>query len=199
MQSLERRALDTMISALLDKVGGHARILSPSQSFTALDETYVGVLKRLVLDAYPQTPEVLLHSLADDLIVVTRALDEAPSELVGYEPCTLRVTKKHANGLDELQQAYGDLLNVTILSTRYLETDLRNPSITFDESFFKARSISGWAKLSRHFARVCAAMEELKNETGLKLKDVFHDEGESHLVPTQFVDGHGDTLELTAA
>ena len=196
MRSLEKRALDSLIDQLLSNIGNHARVVGPSGSLTALDDRYVGVLKHLLLEAYPQTPEALLTSVRDDLIVVTRAID-APSELVGFEPSTLRVTKTYSKGIDEWREMYGDLLNVTIQPTRYLDTDLHEPYITFHESFFAPRSITGWMKLSRHFARVCNAMEDLKRLSGLKQKEVFYDHRESNLIPAQFVDNRGELLELT--
>ena len=195
MRSLERRALDSLIGQLLSKIGGHARVVGPNGSLTALDDRYEGVLKHLLLEAFPQTPEALLTSVRDDLIVVTRAID-APSELVGFEPSTLRVTKTYAKSIEEWRETYGDLLNVTIQSTRHLDTDLHEPYITFHESFFAPRSITGWMKLSRHFARICDAMDNLKRLSGLKQKEVFYDDHNSNLIPAQFVDNRGELMEL---
>ena len=144
MRSLEKRALDSLIDQLLTKIGDHARVVGPNGALSALDDRYVGVLKHLLLEAFPETPEALLTSVRDDLIVVTRAID-APSELVGFEPSTLRVTKTYAKGIDEWRAMYGDLLNVTIQPTRFLDTDLHEPYITFHESFFAARSISAYS------------------------------------------------------
>ena len=143
MRSLEKRALDSLIGQLLTKIGDHARVVGPNGALSALDDRYVGVLKHLLLEAFPETPEALLTSVRDDLIVVTRAID-APSELVGFEPSTLRVTKTYAKGIDEWREMYGDLLNVTIQPTRFIDTDLREPYLHYVSRVVLCSSIHHW-------------------------------------------------------
>ena len=166
MRTLGKRAIDNLIEQLLSTVG-NARIVGPGGAFSPLDNKYVGVLKQLLLEAFPGTPESVLAGVREDLIVVTRAVEE-PSTLVSFAPSHLRVANPYAGSVDALREKYSELLNVTIHPTRYLDTDLADPSIVFHESFFAQRSIRGWGKLSLYFARLCASMEEMAKASGLK-------------------------------
>ena len=195
IRSLQKRAIDTLITQLLARVGEDAHVLGPGGAISPSDTRFIGVLKEMLLEAFPGTPEALLSSVRGDLIVVARARD-SPSALVGFDPCTLRVASTNAPDLTQWRERFGELLNVTISPTKYLETDLKDPTLTFHESFFAPRSIAGWAKLSRHFARLCASMEELRSISGLKQKAVFYDDRDSHLVPAFFVSANGETLVL---
>ena len=195
MRSLERRAVDALVAQLLAKVGGDARVVGPGAALTPLDAAVVGVLKPLLLAAFPGTPEAVLSSVRDDLVVVTR-VREAASDLVMFEPATLRVAQPHADGVEAWQDTYGELLHVTIQRGRHLDTDLNSPTLTFHEDFFAPRSIRGWAKLVLHFARLCASMDELRALSGLRQRDVYHEHRDGHLVPTQIVDAHGEPVEL---
>ena len=121
------------------------------------------------------------------------------SDLVGFEPNVLRVLKSRAAEIETWQQTYGDALNVTIQPSRYLDTDLKDPFLSFSEAFFAPRSISGWTKLSRHFSRVCAAMAELAHLSSLKPKQIFYEDRDTHLIVPQLVSTRGDALELTPA
>ena len=198
MRSLEKRALDSLIEQVLATVDAPTRILGPGASINPLDERYVGRLKQLLMDAIPGIPEPLLTSVRDDLIVVARANVE-PSDVVRFEESTLRVIKTRAAELDKWQETYGDPLNVNIKPSRYLETDLKDCSLTFSEQFFAPRSIQGWRKLSLHFARICGAMAELMTLSGLKQKEVFHESRDTHLIYTNLVNVRGGSMELTPA
>ena len=158
------------------------------------------ILKTLLVGAIPGVPESILSSVDEDLIVVQRAREE-PSDLVGWEPSVMRVIRgRAAEDIRTWQDAYGDILNISIQPSRYLETDLRGAALTFTDQFFAPRSIKGWQKLSLHFARVCDAMAELMKLSGLKQRDVTHeDHGDSHLIYTNLVSMSGDALELARA
>ena len=195
MRSLEKRAIDALIQQLLAHVGSDARIVGPGGAFSPLDSKYVGVLKQLLLEAFPGTPESALASVREDLIVVTRAIGE-PSTLVNFAPSHMRVAKPYSGGVASMREKYSELLNVTIQATRYLDTDLADPSIVFHESFFAPRSIKGWAKLSLSFARLCATMENLAEVSGLKPHYIFHGKSDSRLVDSQIVNLHGESLDL---
>ena len=195
-RSLEKRSVDSLIDQLLAGMGGDTRIIGPGASFSPLDGKYVGVLKQLLVASIPGIPEQLLSSVRDDLIVVTRIREE-PSALVGFMPSTLRVAKPYQGKMGEIKK-YADLLDVTVQPTRYVDTDLSDPSIQFHEGFFARRSIKGWAKLSLYFARLCESMQELSKSAGLKQKNVFHGGSDTTLVYAQFVDHHGEEMELTS-
>ena len=195
MKSLEKQSLDALVDTLLTKIGDNARVLGPSAPLTVLDARYVGTLRSLLHQAFPGTPDALFLSVRDDLIVVTREI-ENPTNLVGFEPSVLRV-KAHAGLVDDWRATYGDALNVTIRRSKHLETDLKDCSLTFSEQFFAPRSIIGWAKLTRHLARLCAAMAEMMAASGLKQRNVFRDDKESSLVFANLVTSHGTPMDLT--
>lgn len=199
MRSLEKRALDSLTDQLLAQIPG-ARILGPGAPLSASDERYVGRLKTLLRDALPGVPDSILSSVHEDLVVVQRAREE-PSQLVGWEPSVMRVIRgRSAEDVDSWQETYGDLLNISIQPSKFLETDLRGASLTFTDQFFSPRSIKGWQKLSLHLARACDAMAELMKASGLKQRDVTHeDHGDSHLIHTNLVSMSGDALELARA
>jgi hypothetical protein len=197
-RSLAKRAIDTMIEQLLERIGDGAHVLGPGARVSVLDTVYVGTVKELLHLSFPGVPDEGLSELRSDLIVVRRGR-EAPSELVGLEPSVLRVSKANASSVDDLQQSVGDLLNVTVQPTRYLDTDWKGPQLTFDARFFVPRSIASWIKLSRHFARVCAAMGELKDRSGLAQRNVFHEGRDTQLIPATIVDARGEPLELARA
>ena len=108
----------------------------------------------------------------------------------------MRVTKTHHREISSLRDNFGTMLNITFQRSRYLDTDLENPCLRFSEDFFRPRSIAGWLKLSRHFAKLCAAMHEVKQRSGLKQAEIHHEHRYDHLVPVNFVTRHGDALEL---
>ena len=196
MRSLEKRALDALVDQLIAKMPG-ARIVGPGAPLSALDERYVGRLKAVLTEALPGIPESVLSAVNEDVIVVQRA-HEAPSELVGWEPSVMRVVRgRAAADIRAWQRTYGDLLNISIQPSRYLETDLRGASLTFTEQFFAPRSILGWRKLSLHFARACDAMAQLMISSGLRQRDVTFEDRDSNLIYTNLVGVNGDTLELT--
>ena len=194
MQTLERRALDSLVEQLLAKVGD-ARVLAPGGAVSVTDGEYVGTLRALLLEAFPGTPEPLLHALDPGLVVLRRA-QEAPSEHVGLTESTLRVTKQYAEGVEDLAERYGDLLNMNIKRTRYLDTDLNGPALQFTDSFFAPRTVAGWRKLSRQFARLCESFHEVKQASGLKQSEIFYEHTDSHLIPAELVDRDGAPLEL---
>ena len=193
IRSLEKHALDNLTAQLLATIG-NARVVGPSAPLTPLDARYMGTLKSLLSDAFPGTPEALFSAVREDLVVVQQLLG-TPSALVGFEPATLRVAKPHASAIDELRE-YSALLNVTIEPSRYLDTDLHGATLTFQESFFAPRSISGWKTLSTHLARLCTAMDELRKRSGLKQSEVVHEDHSTNLVLTSFASGEGEELEL---
>ena len=198
VKTLEKAALDNLIGQLLTKVGGDARVIAPNAALMPLDARYVGLLKSLLSESMPGVPDTLLSSVRPDLIVIQRALSsEPPSDLVGFEPSTLRVVKSRAGNVEAWQETFGDLLNVSIVPSRFLETDLKDCALTFSDQFFAPRSIQGWMKLSRHFSRVTAALSELAQLSSLKQKDVFYDDRDSHFIYTNLVSAQGDPLELT--
>ena len=196
LRSLEKQSLDALVQQVLAKVGSNARVLGPNAPLSPLDDRYIAPLKTLIREAIPGVPDSLLTSMRDDLIVVQRSLPE-PSELVGFEPSILRVVKSRSGNVEAWQETYGDLLNVSIIPSRFLETDLKDCALTFSEQFFAPRSIQGWMKLSRHFSRVTAALSELAQISSLKQKDVFYDDRDSHFIYTNLVSAQGDPLELT--
>ena len=197
IRSLEKQSLDALVQQVLAKVGSNARVLGPNAPLLPLDDRYIAPLKHLIREAIPGVPDSLLTSMRDDLIVVQRSLPE-PSELVGFEPSVLRV-KSRATDVQAWQDTYGNLLNVTVQPSRLLETDLKDPYLTFSEDFFAPRTIQGWARLSRHFSRVCAAMAELATLSGLKQKEVFYESSDTHLILPNLVSNQGDELELAPA
>ena len=198
MRSLEKRALDSLIDQLLESIPG-AHIVGPGAPLTALDEKYVGTLNAMLQEAMPGIPDGLLSSVRDELIVVQRAREE-PSSLMRWEPSVMRVVKNiDASEIQSWQETYSDILSIDIRPSKYLETDLKNASLTFSEQFFAPRSIQSWRKLSLHFARTCDAMARLMVLSKLKQRDVTHeDHGDSHLIHTNLVSANGDALELTA-
>ena len=194
MRSLERHALDSLVDQVLAQVGD-ARVLAPGDDVSVTDGAYVGTVRALVAEAFPGTPESLLHALDPGLVVLRRAEDE-PSNAVGLTPSTLRVTKEYADGVDEMAERYGDLLNMTIKRSRYLDTDLNGPHLTLTDRFFAPRTVAGWRKLSRAFARLCESLHEVKQRSGLKQSEIFHEDRESHLLFARITDARGDELEL---
>ena len=197
MRSLEKRALDSLIDQLLESIPG-ARIVGPGAQLSASDEKYVGTLKAMLQEAIPGIPDSLLLSVRDELIIVQLAREE-PSSLVHWDPSVMRVVKDiDANEIQSWQETYGDILSIDIRPSKYLETDLKNASLTFSEQFFAPRSIQSWRKLSLHFARACDAMARLMTLSKLRQRDVRHeDRGDSHLIHTNLVSANGDALELT--
>ena len=193
VRTLEKKSLDSLIQQLLEKVGDNARVLGPGGRFSPLDTKFVGVLKQLLADSLPGIPEPLLSSVREDLIVVTRAVEE-PSSLVSFGGSTMRLAKGYSGEAEELRNEYEDLLNVEIKSTKYVETDLSGAHIVFNEMFFAERSIKGWAKLGLYFARLTASMEDLARRSGLKPSGVSHGRSDSRLVYTHFEDRHGEEV-----
>jgi hypothetical protein len=195
VRSLEKRSIDSLIQQLFDQIGGVNRIVGPNEAFTPLDERYVGVLTFLLKEFIPGIPDVLLSTVKQDLIVVSR-VTENPSELVTFGQSTLRVAKPYSAGIDSLKETYESLLNMTIIPTSYLDTDLANPHIVFHENFFTPRSIKGWCRLSLYFSRLCQSMFDLATQSGLKHGSVFHSDRETFLLYSQFVDAHAQEMEL---
>jgi hypothetical protein len=186
LRSLEKRAVDELIQQLLGKIGD-ARVVGPNAPLTVLDAHYVGPLKALLAEAIPGIPDPLLTSVRDDLIVVRRAPPEPPSALVGFYKSYLRVASPHSEAVDRLRADYGAVLNVDIQRTRLVETDWRDPVLTFSDRWFARRSLKGWSKLSLHLARLCARAEELKKRTGLRQEDVFYSDRDGNLLSAQMV------------
>ena len=197
MRSLEKLSLDSLINQLLESIPG-ARIMGPGAPLSASDDKYVGILKALIQEAIPGVPDTLLSSVRDDLIVVQRAREQS-SSLLQWEPSVMRVVKHIDNSeIQSWQETYGDILSIDIRPSKYLETDLKNASLTFSEQFFAPRSIQSWRKLSLHLARACDAMAQLMTLSRLKQRGVTHeDHGESHLIHTNLVGAEGEALELT--
>ena len=196
VRSIERRSIDSLVQQLFDRIGGENRIAGPGEALSPLDERYVGVLKLLLQEAFPGTPEEVFSSVKDDLIVVSRAAVQ-PSELVSFTPSTLRVAPPYSERVGDIQNKYASLLNLTVLPTRYLDTDLMDPNLLFSQGFFSERSIKGWARLSLTFARLCASMQEMAFASGLKQEHVFHG-GTSNLIPCRFSNRQGEEMELVA-
>jgi hypothetical protein len=196
IRSLEKRSLDTLISQLFSRIGGEVRIVGPGGALTALDERYMGLLKQLLLESFPGIPDDLLGTVRDDLIVVARATEDA-STLVSFTPSTLRLSRDHAHKAEELSAKYSRLLNVDIQPTRYLDTDLEDARLVFGEELFVNRSIKGWVRLSLYFARLCASMEALRGESGLKQGEVSHSGRETHLIPAEFASRLGEEMQLS--
>ena len=196
IRSLEKRSLDTLIKQLFSRIGGQLRIVGPGGALTALDERYMGLLKQLLLESFPGIPDDLLGTVKDDLIVVARATEDA-STLVSFTPSTLRLSRDHAQKADELSAKYSRLLNIDIQQTRYLSSDLEDARLVFGEEFFVNRSIKGWVRLSQYFARLCASMEALRNESGLKQGEVSHSGRDTHLIPAEFASRLGEEMQLT--
>lgn len=195
LRSLEKKAVDSLIDQLLSKMDTPARIVGPNATLSPLDGRYVGSLKSMLREAIPGIPDSLLSSVRDDLIVVTR-VTEAAIEMVGLESSTLRVAKGFQKSVDEMQEEFGELLNVDIQQGKYLDTDWNGPVLTFTDQFFSPRSINGWAKLSLYFARLCAQMEEMKARSGLRQSQIFFEDRDSNLIPTQLLSRNGEVVEL---
>lgn len=191
-RSLQKRAMDSMVSQLLSKIGD-ARVLGPGGPVSALDAKYVGPLKTLLLEAFPGLPEHLLASVRDDLIVVRRAT-LSPSGLVSYGPSTLRLAKAHMKQKEEWQGEYG-VLNVTLQKSRHVESDLEDAHLIFHEGFFHPRSLKSWAKLGLYFARLTASMEELASRSNLKPNNVYHGRSDSHNVYAVLHDRNGGEVD----
>ena len=198
MKSLEKKALDSLIEQLLSQLP-KARLVGPGAPLEVLDERYLGRLKDLLHEAFPGTPDALFSAVRDDLIVVQRA-EESRGELAYFEPSTLRVPRADAEDLKRWTREYADLLNVSVQRSRHLDADLKGPSLTFTEQWFSPRSFEGWAKVTLRLARTCAAWLELKGAAGLKQREVFHEDRDSHLVHAAFARvrrGEVEPLELT--
>ena len=188
IRSLQKRAVDSLVEQLISKIGVEVRILKKGSKLSVLDAEYLGTLKGMLQEAIPGIPESLLASVSDDLIVVTRAPPEPEvHEAVGMELSTLRVAAGFAKEMDDWADDYAQRLNVDIQPGRHLETDWNSPIITFTEEWFKPRSIKEWANVSLYFARMMASMEELKKHAGLKQRNVFYEDRDSHLVHSQFL------------
>ena len=197
VRSLEKRSIDSLIQQLFSHLhmGGEPRIVGPNEAFTPNDEKYIGVLKQLLIEFIPGIPDVLLSTVKQDLIVVSR-VTENPSELVSFGQSTLRVAKPYVAGIDALKEKYESLLNMTIIPTSYLDTDLANPHLIFHENFFTQRSIKGWCRLSLYFSRLCQSMQDLATQSGLKHGSVFQNDRETFLVYSQFKNARAEEMEL---
>ena len=186
MRTLQKRSIDTIVEQLLANIGDGASILGPGASIA--DVQYVGSLRQLLSEA--GVPEPALAGVRPDLIVVKR-LPPEPIDLVCFSPSVLRVANADDSTVAQLQSQYGDALNVTVQRTRFLETDLKSASLEFRDQFFAPRSILGWAKLSRQFARLCHAMLELKEKSRLDQRNVFYTDQESALIRSKLVGARG--------
>ena len=195
VRSLEKRSIDSLVAQLFSQMGGDLRIVGPNAALTPLDARYVGVLKQLLQELIPGIPTDLLSTVRDDLIVISRAT-ESVSTLVSFAPSVLRLSRDHSHKAEHLQSKYGELLNVTVQASRYVDSDMEGPKLRFGEEFFLNRSFKGWTRLSSYFARLCAAMEELRAESGLKQSEVSHGDRETNLVPATFVNRLGEEMEL---
>ena len=150
----------------------------------------------LLLETYPRIPDDLLGTVRDDLIVVARATEDT-STLVSFTPSTLRLSRDHAHKAEDLSARYSRLLNADIQQSRYLSSDLEDARLVFGEEFFVNRSIKGWVRLSQCFARLCASMEALRNESGLKQGEVSHSGRDTHLIPAEFASRLGEEMQLS--
>lgn len=195
MRSLEQHALGSLVDQILVRVGDNARVVAPGGALTPLDGVFVGVLKTLLLESFPGTPDALLSSLQEGLIVIARPHEE-DSQLVTLGESRLRVGKEYWPPLKDTAEYYANALNMHIVPTRYQESDLRDPHFVFHDKFFRARSIKGWAKLSAHFARLCALLDDVKTLSGLKQQEVFHSERDTHLVYALITNSAGEELTL---
>jgi len=193
VRSLEKRAVDNLIDQLLHQVGEDARIVGAGGALSVLDCKYVGTVKQMLVDAIPNIPEQLLSSVRDDLIVVTRAVEDS-SSLVSFGPSTMRLARAHSTRAEELRGDFGDLLNVEIEPSRYLETDLSDAHLVFNELFFAERSLKSWGKVTRHLARLVGWMEELQRRSGLKTTAISHGRSDKHSVYTRFETRHGEEV-----
>ena len=65
--NLQKKASDALVEQLLDSIGD-ARVLAPGARFSPLDGTFLGPLKQLLIDAFPNAPPELFHRVREDLI-----------------------------------------------------------------------------------------------------------------------------------
>ena len=190
MGSLVKRALDQMITQLLAKVGGEARVLGPGAPLHCRMDRYVGTLFHLLTEAFPGIPEASLAAVRRDLIVVTSAPLEKEASVVGFQPSTLRVA--HTDAVSALKATYAVGLNMTIQRSKYELSDLAAPVLTLDETFFAPRSIEGWRKLTLRLARLCHALSEVTSAAKLRSSEIWHDgERNTHLIPLEVVGTRG--------
>ena len=159
-----------MITLLLAKVGGEARVLGPGAPLHCRMDRYVGTLFHLLTEAFPGIPEASLAAVRRDLIVVTSAPLEKEASVVGFQPSTLRVA--HTDAVSALKATYAVGLNMTIQRSKYELSDLAAPVLTLDETFFAPRSIEGWRKLTLRLARPLHALSEVKSAAKLRTSDL---------------------------
>ena len=88
VRSLQKRSVDSLVEQLFQQIGGELRVVGPEAPISVLDARYVGILKQMLREAYPGIPDELLSTVRDDLIVLSRATEQA-SELVGFSPSKL--------------------------------------------------------------------------------------------------------------
>ena len=195
VRSLKKSAIDNLVDQLFSQMGNHPRIVGPEGAFSPLDDKYVGVLKQLLQQFIPNIPDSVLQTVKEDLIVVTQT-SEPPSQMVAFGRSTLRVATPYSNRIESIKRKYSDLINSDIIPTTYLESDLMNPSLIFQDTFFTERSIKGWCRVILYFARICATMEQAVKEAGLKHGHTIHSDRETDKLYTAFVDSSGYDMEL---
>ena len=198
VRTLEKRAIDTLVDQLFSQIGNNPRMVGPEGSFSPLDDKYVGVLRLLLQQFIPNIPDSVLQSVREDLIVVTQHVLENPSQIVSVGQSRLRVGKQYHHNINEIKSKYAELLKLEVTPSPYNDTDIdfSEASIIFQDTFFAARSIKGWCRLSLYFARLCASMDQLSAKAGLKGESVFHSDRETHLLFTGFVSSNGQEMEL---
>ena len=200
LRSLEKRSIDSLFSQMFSKIGGDQaalRIVGPSGAFSPLDETYVGVLKQLLVNFIPGIPDSLLSSVRDDLIVVSQA-SISRSQIVSVGQSRIRVGKRYQNNINQLKANYEELLNTEMTPSPYLESDIHfvEAPIKFQETFFAPKSIKGWCRQSLYFSRLCAKMDTMADASGLKSGSIFNSEMETNLLYTSFVSSNGEEMKL---
>eukprot|EP00966_Prymnesium_polylepis_P306527 7083167-Prymnesium_polylepis.2 len=87
-------------------------------------------------------PTDLLSTVRDDLIV--SRVTESASTLIAFAPSVLRLSQDHSHKAQQLQTKYGELLNVTVQASRYVDSDMEGPKLRFGQDFFINRSFKGW-------------------------------------------------------
>ncbi|MDC0525414.1 hypothetical protein OAO87_00350 [bacterium] len=194
MSTLQKKATDALVDQLMDQIG-NARIVAPHARFNALDGQYIGRLRDLLSQAFPGSPPELFHTIREDLIVISRDFSPPSTQLVRFDDSRLRVPKMTAERQEELER-YSALTSAEVLRTRYLDTDLADCALTFDEQWFASRSLEKWEKLAHTFARMTSAWVELKRESGLK-NGFINEVAGTHLIPCRIVGNReGEEVEL---
>jgi hypothetical protein len=199
VESLQTRATDVLIDQLLERIGDDARVVRAGGRLGVLDSVYVGALRDLLEEAFPDTPSELFHRVRSDWIVVSRDLTPPDTKAVRYDESRLRVPKLSSDLREAWTETYGALTGAEIVSTRHLDADLHRCTLVFDRRFFRPKSIVGWARLARTFARMTAAWVELKRESGLRQNLVENEGSNSHQILSrlvEMVDGEEIELEL---